>query len=96
MHTRATFLEAFPIFTEVDEATLDAALAEAELSIDVTVWGKWENAGHGQLTAHLLTNSPTGQAAKYVPPKDPLQPKTTYEAEFKRLQRIVTAGMRSI
>ncbi len=93
MHTRTTFLESFPEFSEVDTAVVDAKLAEAARRIDPTVWGDWEDDGHGQLTAHLLANNPLGNGAKLVAKGD--KPKTVYEGEFNRLQKMVTAGLRS-
>ncbi len=93
MHTRTTFLVSFPEFSEVDTAVVDAKLAEASRRIDASVWGDWENDGHGQLTAHLLANSPLGNAAKLVAKGD--GPKTVYEGEYRRLVRMVGAGIRS-
>ena len=93
MLSRAAFLASFPEFSEVDAATIDARLAEAWRRIDPTVWGALADDGHGQLTAHLLANSPLGNAAKLSAKGD--APKTVYEGEYRRLQRTVTAGIRT-
>lgn len=92
MLTREQFVAAFPEFSEVDAPVIDAKLAEAQRRIDPSVWLQWENDGHGQLTAHLLANSPLGNAAKLQPNNGP---KTVYEGEFNRLQTMVAAGRRS-
>jgi hypothetical protein len=91
--TRTQFLAAFPEFTETDTSLVDAKLAEAARRIDPAVWLTWENDGHGQLTAHLIANSPTGNSAKLQAKGD--APRTVYEGEFRRLQRMVAAGIRS-
>lgn len=93
MHTRATFVAAFPEFELTDAAVVDAKLAEASRRISPSVWGKWEDDGHGQLTAHLLANSPMGNTAK-LEPNGGDGPKTIYEGEFNRLVRMVGAGLR--
>lgn len=94
MLDRTGFVAAFPEFADADTAVIDAALAEAAISIDTTVWGKFENSGHGRLTAHLLTYSVLGNAAKLKDPK-PGQPRTTHEAEYMRLRAIAGGGLRS-
>jgi hypothetical protein len=94
VHTRASFLASFPEFSECDVAVVDAKLAEASRRIDTTVWEQWSDDGHGQLTAHLLANSPLGNSAK-LQAKGGKDPKTVYEGEFNRLQRMVACGIRS-
>ncbi len=91
MHTYDTFVVSFEEFSETDRPNVQAKLDEAALDIDQTVWGTRATKGHGYLTAHLLAMSPMGNAAKLVA-KDGT---TTYETHYKRLLRIVTAGIRS-
>ena len=91
MHTRTTFLERYPEFAETDAAVVDAALDEAEEQIDSDVWGRFENAGHGALTAHLLADSPFGNAAK-LKAKDGSEPSTIYERRYRRLVKLVGIG----
>lgn len=92
MLTREDFLTAFPEFGETDTALIDKKLAEASRRIDPLVWKQWENDGHGQLTAHLIANSPFGNAAKLNPKGE--GPRTIYEPEYLRLQKLVGAGIR--
>jgi hypothetical protein len=95
MLTRSEFLTRFPEFGEVDTDVIDAKLAEAGRRIDTNgIWGTWENDGHGQLTAHLLANSPLGNAAK-LKPNGAKGARTIYEAEFIVLQKMVGSGKRS-
>ena len=94
MLSRAQFVASFPEFSETDIDVVDAKLAEASRRIDPTVWQQWENDGHGQLAAHLLANSPLGNTAK-LNPKDTDAPKTVYEGEYRRLMKMVGAGIRS-
>lgn len=95
MMTRAAFLARYPEFGETDTGVVDAALAEAEVQIDPNVWGKFEDAGHGLLTAHMLADNPLGNAAKLVT-SGGTDPSTVYERRFRRLQNVVAAGIRSI
>ncbi len=90
MHTVTTFVASFEEFSETDDELVQAKLNEAELLIDLVVWGKFATLGHGYMTAHLLAMSPGGNAAKLVK-----NDSTTYEQHYKRLVRIATAGLRN-
>ncbi len=93
MHTTSSFLVSFPEFADGSApqlALIQAKLDEAELQIDVHVWGTRTNLGHGYLTAHLLAMSPMGNTAKLVK-----NDSTTYEQHYNRLLRVVAAGIRS-
>lgn len=85
------FLIRFPEFGEVDHPLLQAKLDEASREIDAGVWLTRADDGQGYLAAHLLAMSPMGNAAKLVA-KDG---STTYETHYKRLVRVVTAGIRT-
>ncbi len=87
----AHFLIAFPEFGEADTPLVQAKLDEAAREIDASVWLTRADDGQGYLAAHLLAMSPMGNAAKLVT-KDA---STTYETHYKRLLRIVTAGIRT-
>lgn len=63
--TRAQFLIRFPEFGEqADYALVDAALAEAALSVSPSVFGALYDAAHGHYAAHLMTSSATGENAR--------------------------------
>lgn len=94
-----SFREAFPEFDKAPVTLIDAKLAEARLQIDAAVWLHLADLGASYLAAHLIAISPFGQHARLVPPnakanrEDAL---TTYEREYRRLQRIVTSGFRVV
>lgn len=63
--TTAQFLVRFPEFAnQADTSRVDAALAEAALSVSSSVFGALYDAAHGHLTAHLLQSSAMGENAR--------------------------------
>lgn len=89
--SRANFLVRFPEFTDTATAILDAALAEAVDQVNQTVWGSRWDAGVGYYAAHLLAISPRGETMRLSDAKT----MDTYELHFKRLQSMVTVGLRN-
>lgn len=87
-----TFLQGYPEFAKADRTLVNAKLVEVGAQLDASVWGTHYDAGHGLLTAHRLAISPFGQNARMVA-RDGT---TTYEREFKKLQRTVSYGYRVV
>lgn len=93
------FVARFPEFKRASKAQVEAKIAEAELQVDACVWGAKYDLGLGYLTAHLLSLSPEGRAARLVPAnakatrEDAL---TTYERVYQRLVRTVASGARVV
>lgn len=91
------FLVDFSEFGKVERKTVERRLASAHRQISEAVWGDTYLDGVGYLAAHLLAVGAKGQPARLVPAsakatrEDSL---TTYEREFRRLQRQVTSGFR--
>jgi hypothetical protein len=90
--TVASFLEAFPEFTDVNTETPDlvsAKLAQAARRVaSGTVAAFLRDDLIAYLAAHLLATSPQGQQARMVS-KDG---RTTYLEEYERLCRTVPTG----
>lgn len=84
------FRRRYPEFDKLGNDLLQATLDEAALELDVDVFGDQWPAAHGALTAHKLTLSPYGQAARMVP-KDGV---TTYITHFNKLKFSCTQGFR--
>ena len=85
------FLTRFPEFRATDTSMVAAALNDAALQIDCTVWGNLAGVGHGYLTAHRLALSPFGQNARMI--ADDAE-STTYKAHFDYLVGLVGSGFR--
>jgi hypothetical protein len=91
------FAARFPEFKQVKRETVEAKIAEAILQVAEAVYGAKTDLAVGYLAAHLLSIAPTGQQARLVPKnakanrEDAL---TTYEREYRRIQRMVTSGFR--
>jgi hypothetical protein len=66
--TYASFISARPEFnnTSITQASVEAAIADAEDQIDEEVWGDQTDIGVSLLAAHLVAISPHGQAARLV------------------------------
>jgi hypothetical protein len=84
------FLTRAPEFKTGDTGMIAAALNDAALRIDASVWGPSAGEGHYYLTAHKLAISPFGQNARLVA-KDGT---TTYGKEFDRLSKLMGSGFR--
>lgn len=84
------FLARFPEFSETAQPLIEACLAETLVQFNVDVWGKNLDAGHGYLTAHVLSTSPSGQAGRLVTQKDG---STTYWTAYWRLALIAGIGV---
>jgi hypothetical protein len=93
VHTLASFLQAFPEFSDgsaPQNTLVQTKLDEAAEGIDVSVWGEQATTGHGYLTAHLLALSPMGNTAKLTDGGG-----TTYEKHYARLVKMVGQGFKS-
>lgn len=91
------FVASFPAFRKTDKAVVEAKLAEARRLIDTAVWGTLADDGIGYLAAHLLAMMPGGEHARLVPRNaKPVRGEalTTYERQYKKLQRTVASGFR--
>lgn len=87
----ATFLIRYPEFTTVDSGLLTAALAEAALSIDVTVYGAKSDVAQGALCAHLLWTGAAGNSLRLTGDAQPkTQAVSLYWKQYARLRREVT------
>lgn len=86
----AEFRVRFPEFTQTPDALVSAKLTEAERSVSQEVWGETAYDGAYYRAAHLLAVSVFGQNARLVSNAG----ETTYNTEYKRLQREVAAGFR--
>ena len=84
----STFRVRFPEFDAVQDPLVQAALDEADLSIDRDEWKTKADAGQMYLAAHKLALSPYGQQARLVA-KDG---SSTYEAHYKGLMMSVAIG----
>lgn len=75
----------YPEFQQIPDDIVKAVLARAASQISTEVWGAQYDAGHGALTAHLLSSSA-------------LDPETAvtkvYLQEYKRLMKQVASGYR--
>ena len=81
--TAASFKSRWPEFVPIEDARVEAALAEAALETDARVYGRSYDHAVGLLAAHKLAVSPAGQQAR-LEAKDA---STTYEAERRQLGR---------
>lgn len=90
----ATFRSRFPAFAgqTPSDAVVQAKLDEAAEQIDETVWGTRAEAGHGNLTAHLLALEPFGQDARMVA-KDG---STVWGTRHEELAKIVGGAYRVV
>jgi hypothetical protein len=75
-----------PEFAAVQDDTIEAKLAAAELRTDAEVFGDLTDEAHGWLTAHLLAASPAGREALLKGGKE--AGATRYSAERDRLENI--------
>ena len=78
----------FPEFGQTPDPVLQAHLDQAAVEFDVVVWRGLLEGAHGLLTAHKLSCSPYGQAAR-LNAKDG---RTTYLAEYERLRLAACCG----
>lgn len=85
----ASFRARFPEFTPVDDALVEAKLADAADEIDERVWGGLAEKGHGWLAAHLLTSSSYGRETSK-------ESTTTYGTHYEDLRRRVGTAYRVI
>lgn len=92
--TRASFLAAFPVYTNTPTGLIDARLAEAQRRVG-PLWGDLQDDGVSYLTAHLLAIDPMGEsAARSNAMNGALNyGRTTYLVEFERLQSFARCDM---
>jgi hypothetical protein len=84
--------QTFPHTRKTEEATLQAKLTLAKLSVNAAVWGTKADAGVLYLTAHYVALDPAGQNAK-LKPED--MAKTVFGQTYRQLLRQVTFGLRT-
>jgi hypothetical protein len=89
--TLSAFFARFPEFKATDTTLVQAAMNDAALQIDSSVWNTLAGVGQGYLTAHRLALSPFGQNARMVA-KDGKS--TTYKTHYDYLVGIVGSGFR--
>jgi len=92
--TPVSFKTARPEFKQLTDAQVQAAIDEATLCVDATVWGNRADMGVSYKAAHLLALSPHGKAARLITRGN--EGDTLYNREFMRLARIVGSGYRAI
>lgn len=82
----------FPEFAELEDEFIQAKLDEAELEIDLKVWGDKASAGHGWLTADRISLSAYGRevvgGGEFAT--------TTYGIPYENLRRLVGRSYRLI
>lgn len=84
----AAFLVRYPEFENSADELIEAALAEALLSLNECVYGSKRDAAQGALAAHLLWTGPTGVTLRLDGDK-PSNEKSRYWQEYVRLRREV-------
>ena len=87
-----TFRLRYPEFDPTSEPLVQAALDEAALSVDVTVYGQKYDAAHGALAAHLLWSGAFGTTTRLDGDNEP-ESKSRYWQEFSRIRREVAPRM---
>lgn len=85
----AQFRAKFAEFAAASDPLVQEALDEASDELDPDVWGSRLNAGHGWLTAHILTESGYGKQV----PKDGT---TTFGRRFEELAKRVGRSARLV
>jgi hypothetical protein len=89
----AQFLARYPEFTTTDSPLLVSTLAEAALSIDVTIYGAKADAAQGLLCAHLLWSGVAGNSLRLTSGADPQsKPNSPYWPRYMRLLRESAVG----
>ncbi len=91
------FVKRFRAFRKTDRDFVEEKIAEAQRQLSESVWGDLFDDGVGYLAAHLIAMSPGGEHARLIPRNaKPVRGEalTTYERQFKRLQRMVASGFR--
>ena len=88
MLTAVEFVEQWPEFAPVD-AAVEAAVAEAELRTDASVFGALTNRAHGYLTAHILASGPSGKEARIKGAAAVTMGRTLYLNEREKLEDLV-------
>ena len=86
--TLATFRVQFPEFKAMSDGFVQSWLDASALDLDPTLWGVHYDQGHGLLTAHQISSTPFGQAARTT------DEDTMYYALYQRKLRQVTSGYR--
>jgi hypothetical protein len=86
------FRTRYPEFDPTSESLVQAALDEAALSVDATVYGGKYDAAHGALAAHLLWSGAFGTTTRLDGDKEP-ESKSRYWQEFVRIRREVAPRM---
>lgn len=86
------FRAGFPEFLNVSDELVQAKLNLAAESVSSDVWGSLYDEGHGYLAAHLLASSPMGQDSRLSADKE----STTYFADFRRVLKSATVGIRCL
>ena len=91
--SRTQFLDRFPEFnnTDIDTTLVDAILAEAHRMVNTTVWAALRDDGIKYKTASMLADSAFGRSAR-LSDDDRMN---VYEARYRELQRMVSAGCRN-
>lgn len=84
-----TFRDEYPEFRNTADTEVTRKLARAKNRVRSNIWGDLTDEGVGLLTAHLLALAPAGQNARLDP-----KTMTMYMPEYKKLQRVVTFGLR--
>lgn len=92
--TPESFRTARPEFRNLPDELVQAALDEAVLCVDGAVWGERTDMGVSYRAAHLLALSPHGKGARLITRGN--EGDTLYNREFRRLQRIVGSGYRTV
>lgn len=82
--TRSAFRTLYSEFDRVEDATVDAKLAEAEDRLSEDYFGDRFDNAHGLMTAHLIAISPAGRQAR-LDPKKAEGNTTTYQRELGEL-----------
>ena len=83
-----TFRVRYPEYATTGEALAQAALDEAALSVDASVYRQKYDAAHGALAAHLLWTGAFGTTTRLDGDKEP-ESKSRYWQEFVRIRREV-------
>ena len=82
------FRAQYPEFAQTPVPMIEAKLNAAAAEFDPAIWGNLLDEAHGLLTAHKLSTSPFGQAAR-LNAKDG---RTTYLVEYERLRAAACCG----
>jgi hypothetical protein len=87
----AAFRVRYPEFAQSLDATVQAALDDAEAETDAEVFGTKTNQAHGALAAHKLQSSPRGRETR-LKPQPGSDSTSVYLKERRRLETLCCAG----